>query len=81
MLGAARVSKNGASVGQLMAIFGWRDLKSAQRYIEKFDRQAASFKGVRLLRPTGRSKRENGRKRQLPPTSPTSKKALFHWFF
>ena len=72
----ARAIKNGASVGQPgdLRMARSQDRSAPHREI---DRQDASFKGVHLLRPRRQARtRRNGKL----PTSPTSRKALFHCF-
>jgi hypothetical protein len=45
---------NGATAPQLMFMFGWRDIKQAQRYIEAAERARMTGDAPRLLaRPKG----------------------------
>ena len=49
--GATIAAENGATAHQLMAIFGWRALRHAQRYAEKADRKRMVGEAMHLLIP------------------------------
>jgi len=49
--GATIAAENGATAHQLMAIFGWRALRHAQRYAEKADRKRMVGEAMHLVIP------------------------------
>lgn len=49
---AGLMLSNGADIGALMAQFGWTQIKTAQRYIEKFNRGQAAARASRFTRRT-----------------------------
>lgn len=69
---ATRAADNGATVHQLMAIFGWMDVKTAQIYTQNADRRRLSKAAITTL------ERTPDEHSMCPPTQsgmPTSKKA------
>jgi integrase len=57
--GAVIAAHNGATPHQLMAIFGWRTLKEAERYTKAAEQKRIASKAMRLLIP-GRTENESG---------------------
>jgi integrase len=49
--GATRAANNGATTHELMAMFGWRSEKMAERYTRTADRQRLAAKGAVKLLP------------------------------
>lgn len=47
--GATMAAMNGATPHQLMAIFGWRDIKQAENYTRSADQQRMADEGMHLL--------------------------------
>lgn len=47
--GATIAANNGATASQLMAIFGWRDIKQAELYTRKADRKRLAKAGMHLI--------------------------------
>jgi len=59
--GATRAAENGATVHQLMALFGWKTERMALIYTKKADRKRiASTAGQLLLPPTQSTQTQNG---------------------
>ena len=52
-------TENGATSHQLIAIFGWRTLKEAERYTKAVQRKKVAVGAMNLLGP-GRSTNESG---------------------
>ena len=50
--GATRAAEQGATVAQLMAIYGWSSPKQAVRYTEAANRKRLAADGVKLLART-----------------------------
>jgi hypothetical protein len=57
--GAVIAAHNGATPHQLMAIFGWRTLKEAERYTKAAEQKRIAAGAMPLLL-TGRSQNESG---------------------
>ena len=57
--GAVIAAHNGATPHQLMAIFGWRTLKEAERYTKAAEQKRIASNAMRLLIP-GRNENESG---------------------
>jgi|EndMetStandDraft_5_1072996.scaffolds.fasta_scaffold33663_1 integrase len=47
--GAARAAENGATTSQLMAIFGWRDIKQAELYTRRASQKALAADGMKTI--------------------------------
>ena len=47
--GAARAAESGATANQLMAIFGWRTLKEAERYTKAAEQMRLAGSAMQLL--------------------------------
>jgi integrase len=70
--GATRAAENGASAHQLMAIFGWLNLREAERYTQAAERRKLAGAAIQLMarrspklpapEPSHRKVRKNGRK-------------------
>jgi integrase len=57
--GAVIAAENGATPHQLMAIFGWRTLKEAERYTKAAEQKRIAAGAMKLL-ASGRSENESG---------------------
>jgi hypothetical protein len=53
-MGATRAAENAATVHQLMAIFDWKDVRTAKVYTDKADRKRMAGQAIGLL-AAGRS--------------------------
>jgi integrase len=53
--GAARAAENGATAKQLMAIFGWNDIKQAEHYIRAADQKKLARDSMHLIVGSGES--------------------------
>ena len=49
-VGAVRAAQNGATTAQLMAIFGWRDIKQAELYTRAADQKRLAGDSMHLIR-------------------------------
>ena len=47
--GATRAAENGATASQLMAIFGWRDIKQAERYTRRAEQKKLAADGMHTI--------------------------------
>lgn len=57
--GATRAAENGATIHQLMALFGWKTEKMALVYTRKADRKRLAFEATRLLAAPGGAERKS----------------------
>lgn len=53
--GAVIAAENGATAAQLMAIFGWRDIKQAERYTRSADQKRLAGSSMHLIRASDKS--------------------------
>jgi integrase len=53
--GAVQAAENGATVHQLMAIFGWRDIKQAESYTKKASQKRLAGDSMHLIRGTDKA--------------------------
>lgn len=65
--GATRMALNGATVNQLMAIFGWSTPKMALHYTREADRKRLAGTAARLLLPPAPAQAENEKRPHLAP--------------
>lgn len=48
--GAVRAAENGATANQMMAIFGWRDIKQAERYTRAATQKTLAREGMKTIK-------------------------------
>jgi integrase len=49
--GAVQAAQNGATASQLMAIYGWSDIKQAERYTRSADQKRLAGDSMHLMSP------------------------------
>jgi integrase len=54
--GATLAAENGATPAQLMAIFGWSDIKQAEHYTRKADQKRLASDSMHLIDPTDKAR-------------------------
>jgi integrase len=54
--GATRAAENGATASQLMAIFGWKDIKQAERYTRRAEQKKLAAGGMHAINATDKTR-------------------------